>query len=415
MHPQSRPTMELRERKHRSKTATPAHPEGAGRTPATGRALAERQRHELVAALQRHIVESPRELSEAELVQLARSEAQGVLSDVEVLAVLRALRYESSGVGPLESTLRQPGVTDVLVNGTHGVWFDRGRGLERANVSFADDHEVRRLATRLLVGAGSRLDDAQCFANGRLHREDGTALRVHAILSPPAEQGTCLSLRVLRQAAMGIDGLVETGTFDASTAQTLRSLIAARRSFLVVGGTGSGKTTLLSALLGEVSRSERIICIEDTPELRPRHQHVLTLVAREANAEGAGRVTMAALLQQALRMRPDRIVIGEIRGPEVADLLAAMNTGHEGCAGTVHANSIAEVPARIEALAALGGLAPTALHAQLAAAHPVVLVMRRERKGRRLSQIGELVGNPVQARVLWDESQHSSCVLDWGK
>jgi Flp pilus assembly protein, ATPase CpaF len=182
----------------------------------------------------------------------------------------------------------------------------------------------------------------------------------------------------------------------------LRRIIVQRAAFLVVGGTGSGKTTLLSAMLSEVVAEQRIICIEDTAELRPSHPNVVNLVSRAANIEGAGEVTTAELLRQALRMRPDRIVVGEIRGAEVVDLLAALNTGHDGGAGTVHANSIAEVPARLEALAIRGGLDARALHTQLAAAVQVVLMMRHTAKGRRLAQIGVLRGNPVEPVVIWE-------------
>src|SRR5690606_38995687 len=192
------------------------------------------------------------------------------------------------------------------------------------------------------------------------------------------------------------------GTLTADTAAVLRTIVAQRRAFLVVGGTGSGKTTLLAAMLGEVTADQRIICIEDTAELNPAHPGTVNLITRSANVEGAGAITMSDLLKQAMRMRPDRIVLGEIRGAEVVELLAALNTGHEGGAGTIHANSITEVPARMEALAALGGLTRDALHSQLAAALDVVIVMRHTPQGRRLAQLGVLRGNPVEAHVVWD-------------
>ena len=178
-------------------------------------------------------------------------------------------------------------------------------------------------------------------------------------------------------------------------------MVDKRISFLVIGGTGSGKTTLLSALLGTVSERERILVIEDTAELSPHHPHCVSVVSRRANAEGSGEVTMSQLLRQALRMRPDRIVVGEIRGREVVDLLAALNTGHDGGAGTLHANSLFEVPARMEALAALGGLDRAALHSQLAAAVHMVLAMERTPQGRRLAHIGVLEGIPVTPRIIW--------------
>lgn len=350
------------------------------------------------------------------IARLVRAEAGGILSDSDVLAVLRKLRHDSVGIGQLEQIMAIPNVTDILVNGTGTVWYDRGNGLEQAAVRFSSEQQVRQLATRLITAAGSRIDEAQCFANGFLLRPDGTTIRVHAILSPPAQAGTCISLRVLRQADARLETLIAKHSINDSTAINLKELVAARRSFIVVGGTGSGKTTMLTALLGEVDPKERIICIEDTAELRPQHPHVLNLISRGANTEGHGEVTMADLLRQSLRMRPDRIVVGEIRGVEVIDLLAALNTGHDGCAGTIHANSITEVPARLEALAAQGGMQRDALMSQLAAASPVILVMKRLADGRRrLNQIGILKSFPTTVEILWNISDSSAPHIDWGR
>lgn len=358
----------------------------------------------LIERVQRVLAGLPEAPSSAELVKVVREQA-GVISDEEVIAVLRRLRSDSVGVGPLEALLVLPGVTDVLVNGPDSVWIDRGVGLERMGLSLGSEEAVRRLATRLALQCGRRLDDAQPFADGRLTRDDGSIIRVHAILAPLSESGTCISLRVLRQAKLSLDDLVSGETMTEQMAGVLRQLVGERRAFLVVGGTGSGKTTLLSAMLAEVPHDQRIVCIEDTAELHPGHPGIINLVSRSANVEGAGEVTMSDLLKQALRMRPDRIVVGEIRGPEVIDLLAAMNTGHDGGAGTIHANSILEVPARMEALAARGGLDRAALHSQLSAAVDVVLVMKHTPQGRKLAQLGVLSGNPVYARVVWERSQ----------
>lgn len=334
------------------------------------------------------------------LARRIRTEA-GVISDGDVLDLLRRLRHDSLGLGVLEPILAQPGLSDVVVNGPRSCFIDRGSGLEPVPVSFASDAEVRQLATRLASVAGVRLDDAQPFADGRLARPDGTALRLHALLAPPSAGGTCISLRVLRQAQTSLDQLVASGSIAAEVEPLLRAIVERHASFLVIGGTGAGKTTLLSAMLGTVPDSERILVIEDTAELAPLHPHVVTLVARRANAEGRGEITMARLLQQSLRMRPDRIVVGEIRGAEVVDLLAALNTGHDGGAGTLHANSVWEVPARMEALAGLGGLDRDALHSQVAAAVHVVLAMERRPEGRRLAHIGLLEGNPVVPELIW--------------
>lgn len=355
----------------------------------------------LVASLQAALAEEPTLAhNPAALARRIREEA-GVISDVEVLEILRQLRNDTSGLGLLEQVLARPGITDVVVNGPNDVFVDQGNGLQRVAISFNSDAEVRRLATRLAISCGQRLDDAQPFADGRINRDDGTSLRIHALLAPPSESGTCLSIRVLRQSKTTLNDLVDNRTVTGESAELLRAMIAARTSFLVIGGTGSGKTTLLSALLSEVPDSERLLIIEDTAELRPNHLHSVTLVSRRANAEGTGEITIAQLLRQSLRMRPDRIVVGEIRGAEVVDLLAALNTGHDGGAGTLHANSLNEVPARMEALAALGGLDRTGLHSQLAAAVDVVLTMSREPEGRRLREIGILTGNPVTTEVIW--------------
>lgn len=355
----------------------------------------------LVASLQATLAEEPALThNPAALAQRIREEA-GVISDVEVLEILRQLRNDTTGLGLLEQVLARPGITDVVVNGPRKVFVDQGNGLQRVALSFNSDEEVRRLATRLAISCGQRLDDAQPFADGRINRDDGTSLRIHALLAPPSESGTCLSIRVLRQSNTTLDDLVDNHTVTRDIAELLRAMVSARTSFLVIGGTGSGKTTLLSALLSEVADDERLLIIEDTAELRPDHPHAVTVVSRRANAEGTGEITMAQLLRQALRMRPDRIVVGEIRGAEVVDLLAALNTGHDGGAGTLHANSLHEVPARMEALAALGGLDRTGLHSQLAAAVDVVMTMVRHPEGRRLREIGILTGNPVSTEVIW--------------
>ncbi|MFC9788090.1 TadA family conjugal transfer-associated ATPase [Rhodococcus sp. NPDC127528] len=322
-----------------------------------------------------------------------RAESSGVLGDTDLLGALRVLQTELTGAGVLEPLLAQPDISDVLVTAPDEVWVDRGSGLERADVSFPDEASVRRLAQRLALAAGRRLDDAQPWVDGRLPGSPGIdfGVRLHAVLAPVAQAGTCLSLRVLRPAAEGLDALRASGTVPPDAHEMLLRIVDARLAFLVVGGTGAGKTTLLAALLAKVDVRERIVCVEDAAELAPTHPHVVRLVARSPNVEGVGEVTVRQLVRQALRMRPDRIVVGEVRGGEVVDLLTALNTGHDGGAGTVHANSPEEVPARLEALAALGGMDRAALHSQLAAAVQVVLHVHRVADGRRrLAQIGVL-------------------------
>ena len=357
---------------------------------------------DLIARVKRRLADEPHDPEPARIAALIREEAV-VISDIGVLDVMRTLRDDTTGTGPLEALLADDTVTDICVNGPNCVYVDSGAGLERSAVRFESEAAVRRLASRLAASCGRRLDDAQPFCDGHITRDDGTLLRFHAVLAPTAQAGTCISLRVLHTASATLDDLVARGALSGEVAEVLRGVVAKRKAFVVVGGTGSGKTTLLSALLAEVDPAERIVAIEDTLELTPDHPHVVNLTTRGANSEGAGEITIADLVRQSLRMRPDRVVVGEIRGAEVVDLLAALNTGHDGGAGTLHANSIAEVPARFEALAALGGLDRAGLHAQLAAAIDVVIVVKRHPDGtRRLHQIGVLEGQPVRAKVVWD-------------
>jgi pilus assembly protein CpaF len=320
----------------------------------------------------------------AGVAALVRQEVEGRLGDDDVLRAVRDAVDELAGTGPLEPLLREPGVTDVLVNAPDEVWFDRGGGLERAAVRFSDDDAVRRLAVRLAATAGRRLDDASPWVDVGL--PDGT--RLHAVLAPVSAGGTCLSLRVLRRCALSLDDLGALGTLPGASGRLLRSLVALRRAFLVTGGTGSGKTTLLSALLAATDASDRILLCEDAPELAPDHPHVVRLLTRPPNVEGAGAVTLRDLVRQALRMRPDRLVVGEVRGAEVTDLLAALNTGHDGGCGTLHANRPSEVPARLEALGVAAGLDRAAVHSQAAAALSVVVHLRRTASGRRVEELG---------------------------
>lgn len=333
-------------------------------------------------------------LTPAQVATVLRDEGQPV-GDATVLAVHDALAREVTGAGLLEPLLRTPDVTDVLVNGPDEVYLDRGRGLERASVRFADDAAVRRLAQRLAALGGRRLDDATPYVDVRLR--DGT--RFHAVLAPLARPGTTLSLRVPRPRVFTLAELVAAGSLPADAARLLERIVRCRLAFLVSGGTGTGKTTLLSALLSLVDPTERMVLVEDASELRPDHPHVVGLESRPANLEGAGEITLRSLVRQALRMRPDRLVVGEVRGAEVTDLLAAMNTGHEGGCGTVHANSAGDVPSRIEGLAMAAGLPRDAAHSQLASALDVVLHLGRGRDGRRrLREVG-LVRRTTQGWV----------------
>ena len=334
---------------------------------------------ELVELVRDHLARESGDLTPHRVASVLRAAGRPV-GDETVLEVHEALRRDVVGAGPLEPLLHTPGVTDVLVNGPDDVYLDRGSGLEPCEVRFADDGSVRRLAQRLAAAGGRRLDDATPFVDVRL--ADGT--RFHAVLAPVARPGTVVSLRVPRRTAFTLTELEAAGMTSAAGRRLLTAVVAARVAFLVSGGTGSGKTTLLAALLALVDPAERLVVVEDASELRPAHPHVVGLEARPPNLEGAGEITLRTLVRQALRMRPDRLVVGEVRDGSVVELLAALNTGHAGGCGTVHANSAGDVPARVEALALAAGLGRDAVHSQFASAVGAVVHLDRTATGRRV-------------------------------
>jgi pilus assembly protein CpaF len=329
-------------------------------------------------AVRVRLAREPGELTPHRVARALRATGRPV-GDAAVLGVYEALRRDVVGAGPLDPLLRTPGVTDVLVNGADRVYLDRGQGLELTAVRFPDDEAVRRLAQRLAAVGGRRLDDASPHVDLRL--ADGT--RFHAVLAPLARPGTLISLRVPRPRGFTLEELQAAGFLTSDGAEVLRAVVSSRAAFLVSGGTGTGKTTLLATLLSLVPPDERIVLVEDAGELHPDHPHVVGLESRPPNIEGAGEIDLRALVRQALRMRPDRLVVGEVRGGEVVELLAALNTGHEGGCGTLHANSALDVPARIEALALAAGLGREAAHSQFASAVDVVLHLGRAAGGTR--------------------------------
>ncbi len=337
------------------------------------------------AAVERSI-RAGRPPDEATITAIA-GEHEPTLGDVGRARAEADLAARLVGLGPLSGLVADPSVTDVLVNGDGAVWVDRGRGIERSPVTVPAE-ELRPLAVRLAGFAGRRLDDAQPWVDGVLR----TGVRLHAVLPPLAETGPHLSLRVPRHRHGGLAALQALGGLVPGLAEVLRGLVAARVSLLVTGGTGAGKTTVLGALIAECPPTERIVVVEDVRELAPDHPHVVRLQGRDANVEGVGEVPLGVLVRQALRMRPDRLVVGEVRGAEVRDLLAALNTGHEGGASTLHANSPAEVPARLEALGALAGMPRAAVHSQLRGAVQAVVHVARAAGGRRVvSGVGVVV------------------------
>lgn len=346
-------------------------PVGAAQQGSVSSGVADRVRSRLLA--------QGREASAANVVRALRSE--GIVLDEESLVdLVGAVQRELLGAGPLETLFAEPGITDILVMGDGHVWIDRGQGLEGIGRMFSDESHVMRIATRLAGWAGRRLDEASPFVDARLPN----GMRLHCVMAPIATDGTCISLRIPRSGGLTIDALVESGSLDSSGADILSGLIRDRRSFLITGGTGTGKTTVLGALLTLVSQTERIVIVEDTAELHPEHPHVVRMQSRPPNIEGAGHISMRDLVRQALRMRPDRIVVGEVRGAEVVDLLTALNTGHEGGCGTVHANSPTDVPTRIQALGLMAGVPRDAIAALLVSAVDAVVHVQRDSSGKRI-------------------------------
>jgi pilus assembly protein CpaF len=343
---------------------------------------------ELLDTVRTAVLGQPGPVTPARIAAAVR-ESGRVLGAAGTLAAVEAITAELRGMGPLQTLVGDPAVTDVFVNSADGVWFDRGRGLERSGIAFPSEDAVRSLAVRLVAAGGRRLDDSCPCVDVRL----AGGYRVHAVLPPVSTAGTLLSIRIRREQAISLDELERVGTVLPDQRLVLEALVTGRRSFLVSGSTGSGKTTLLSALLSRVPASDRIVLVEDAAELAPSHPHVVCLEARHGNVEGAGGVDLAQLVREALRMRPDWLVVGECRGAEVRDLLSALNTGHSG-AGTVHANTAESVLARLAALGALAGLTPEATALQASSALDAVVHLERTPAGRRVTSIAAVAFGP---------------------
>ena len=295
------------------------------------------------------------------------------------------------GLGPLEELLLLPDLTDILVNRFDDVWIDRGNGLEKTDIKFNSELAAQEFAKRIATRGHRRLDDAQPFVD----IQTDAGLRFHAMLPPVASSGVAISIRTPLRTSLTLEDMVAAGNLTEDTYKAICKVIEKQKSIVISGGTGSGKTTLLAAMLAKVEATERMIVIEDSSELFISHPHVVSIQARLANNEGAGAITMTDLVRQSLRMRPDRIVVGEVRGKEISDLLLALNTGHKGSATTIHADDAASVPTRIEALGLLAGLPREAIHAQLHSAFDVVIQMKNSRDGRRgVAEIAEFIRSP---------------------
>jgi pilus assembly protein CpaF len=325
--------------------------------------------------------EEVRALVEVEAAPLPESERAALCERVVLLA---------TGLGPLEPLLSDPEVDEVMVNGPGAVYVERGGLLERTGVSFGGEAELMHAIERVLAPLGRRVDEASPLCDARM--ADGS--RVHVVIPPLSLSGPCLTIRRFRREGFSLRQLVENGTLAREAAELLALCVSARASILVSGGAGSGKTTTLNALSGAIPGEERIVTIEDAAELQLRQRHVVRLEARPPNLEGRGEVTIRQLVRNALRMRPDRIVVGEVRGAEALDMLQALNTGHDGSLTTVHANSAADALRRVETLALMAGvgLPHAAVSDQVASALDLVVHQVRLPDGARaVDSISEVV------------------------
>ncbi|WP_300047859.1 TadA family conjugal transfer-associated ATPase [Trueperella sp.] len=342
-----------------------------------------------------------RRLAAGENLRGALAAVPGAIFTADVAALDAQVRRELIGAGPIIAPLLEDAaVTDVIVNGVQ-VWADRGQGMEKVAAELENEEATRALAVRLAASCGQRLDDASPIVDGTFP----SGVRLHAVIPPLSAEGTLISLRTHRARVLTLAELEAGGSVEGELARVVRALVERRANVLISGATGAGKTTFLNAMLSLIGAEQRILVIEESAELRPDHPHVVHLQVRKANVQGAGEVTMSDLVRAAMRMRPDRIVLGECRGAEVRDVLGALNTGHEGGWATIHANSTADIPARLVALGALAGMNEATVAAQAAAALDAAIHVRRLGGQRFVSEIavfarrgGELLA-PVAMRV----------------
>ena len=353
---------------------------------------------DLAEALRRRLIERAREggsgaaTLEDDVRELVDREAAALPGGERDALAARVIRL-ATGLGPLEPLLADPAVDEVMVNGPGEVWVERAGRLERTGVAFDGEPGLLHSIERILAPLGRRVDEASPLCDARL--PDGS--RVNVVIPPLALSGACLTIRRFRPAGFSLEDLVSNGSLPPGLAEFLSDCVAHRATVLVSGGTGSGKTTTLGALSGSIPAGERIVTIEDAAELRLRQRHVVRLESRPANVEGRGEVTIRQLVRNALRMRPDRIVVGEVRGAEALDMLMALNTGHEGSLTTVHANSPEDALRRVETLALMAGvgLPHAAVREQVAGALDLVVHQARAAGGgRRIESVAEVVRVP---------------------
>jgi pilus assembly protein CpaF len=349
----------------------------------------------LVARVQRRLAATGAVTTDAAGLRAAVAATLGedgiVLPVANLAAVVRSVADELTGLGPLAPLLADPAVTDVLVNGPADVWVERGGAIERAAVHFASAAAVAALVQRVVAPLGLRVDESRPWVDARLPGGE----RFHAVLPPLAPDGPVVTIRTFARRRLQVRDLIERGTLDATTARLLEAMVAAGIAIAVSGATGTGKTTLLNVLAAAIPMGERVVTIEDVAELRLPGPHVVRLEARPPNVEGRGEVPLRDLVRNALRMRPDRIVVGEVRGPEVLDMLQAANTGHRGLMTTLHAGGPEEVPARLEAMAlAAPGAGLDVVRRLVGGGIGAVVHLERApggRPGRRIAVVAELL------------------------
>ncbi|ATG49221.1 type II secretion system protein E [Celeribacter ethanolicus] len=314
-----------------------------------------------------------------------------VLNRDERILLNQELYDEVRGLGPLEPLLKDESVNDILVNGPHQIFIERAGKLELSDITFKDEKHLLRIIDKIVSAVGRRVDESNPYVDARL--KDGS--RFNAMVPPVAVDGSLVSIRKFKKDKLGIDDLVRFGAFTEEMAAYLQAAVSTRLNVIVSGGTGSGKTTTLNALSSFIDNDERILTIEDTAELQLQQTHVGRMESRPANVEGKGAVTQRDCLRNALRMRPDRIIVGETRGEEVIDMLQAMNTGHDGSMTTIHANSARDGVSRLENMIAMAGIEMPlkAVRSQIASAVNLIVQASRLQDGsRRMVSITEITG-----------------------
>ena len=339
------------------------------------------------------------------------NEEAAPLSVIQRRHVVRQIEDEVMGLGPLEPLLADPSVSDILVNGPNNIYVERSGKLQRTAVRFNDDAHLLNIIDRIVSKVGRRIDESTPMVDARL--KDGS--RVNAIIPPLAIDGPVLSIRRFRKDALNIDDLVRYGSLNPALVGLLRAIVMARLNVMISGGTGSGKTTLLNAMSAFIPERERIVTIEDSAELQLQQPHVVRLETRQVNVEGRGQITQRDLVRNSLRMRPDRIVVGEVRGGEALDMLQAMNTGHDGSLTTIHANSSRDALSRVETMVAMTGITfpISALRNQIASAIDVIIHMERQEDGcRRIISVQEISGMEANTIVMSEIFKFSRSGVD---